>query len=123
MLAAGTSMLVSASICLKRTLATPSSSARRRAVASISTEKSERITSPVGATSSAASSPVSPVPAASSSSVWPACGSSASISQAETGIVLVRRASRCASQPPACASQRLRLLMRKSSGSATAAPR
>ena len=69
MLAASRSMLVSASICLKRTLPTPSSSARRCAVWSISGEKSELISVPPGWISSAASSPVSPVPAASSSSV------------------------------------------------------
>ena len=77
------------------------------------------MSSPVGATSSAARKPVSPVPAASSSSVCPGCGSSASISQAETGIVLVRSWSRRASQPAACAPHRLRLSMRKSSGTGT----
>src|SRR5215217_6155772 len=114
-------MLVSASICLKRTLEIPSSSARRRAVASISGEKSELISVPPGSTSSAASRPVSPVPAASSSSVSPGCGSSASIIHAETGIVDTRSWSRRDSQPSAWALQRLRLCARKSSGIATSA--
>ena len=66
---------------------------------------------------------MSPVPAASSSSVCPGCGSIASIIHAETGIVPVRSASRRASQPAACAPQRLRLSARKSSGTATSGGR
>ena len=119
MLAASRSMLVSASICLKRTFSTPSSSARRCAVCSMSGEKSELISVPPGWISSAARSPVSPVPAASSSSVSPGCGLIASIIHAETGMYAVRSSSRRASQPAAASDQRLRLSVRKSSGSPT----
>jgi hypothetical protein len=105
-------MLVSASICLKRTFSTRSSSARRCAAESISGAKSDEISSPPGATSSAARNPVSPKPAASSRMTSPGWGSIASIIHAETGMEKVRWESRRASQPAAAPPQRLRLSAR-----------
>ncbi len=115
MLAASTSIEVSASICLKRTLRSPSASARSCATLSISGTKSEQISVPPGSISSAARKPVSPGPAASSSSVSPGCGPSASTIQVATGIVARRSWSARTPHPFAVAVQRARLCCRMSS--------
>src|SRR5215211_4306072 len=66
----------SASSTLNSAFCTPSSSARRRAAATISGVKSVTMTRPDSPTKRAAMSPVSARPAASSSTVSPDCGSS-----------------------------------------------
>src|SRR5271165_5452265 len=99
------------------TLLRPSAIARSRAPESIASARSETITPPIGATSSAANMAVSPRPAASSSTRSPGCGPIASIIQCETG-ALNSRIARCwRVQPDAASSQFCKLASRWALGS------
>ena len=127
---ASRSMLVSASICLKRTLPIPSSSARRCAACSISGAKSEEISVPPGCDQlGGEEAGVAGAGARARAASGPGCGSIASIIQAETGIVARAQRRRGArpsprpARPSACGSR-----VRKSSGApprgdASAGPR
>ena len=83
-----------------------------RHVEHLRSAKSELMSVPPGAMSSAARKPVSPGPAASSSTRWPGWGSIASTSQPETGRNAACIRSRCVPQPAAARAQRWRLALR-----------
>src|SRR3954454_1759524 len=104
---------------LNSALSIPSSSARRRATSSISSEASVLISLPRGLTSSAPIRPVSPGPAASSRIVCPGWGSTWSTSQRDTAAPDAWKDSRWRSQPEAAPPQRSRDRARYSSGSSS----
>jgi hypothetical protein len=112
----------SASSVRNSAFSTPTSSARRRAAATISGAKSVIITRPVSPTMGAAINPVSPKPAASSRMLSPGCGSSLRTIHSLTGRDVFYSSSRSLYQPGAMASQATLLRWRAASGCAAISP-